>query len=92
MMTSVLLSDRDREAEWQVISAVAQMETRLPSVPPEHGVGFDLATIRARPAICTIVLPSSLAVGADLPDVLGIITDMETCLAAAYFEALAARR
>lgn len=92
--TNLLLSGHDREAERSAISVLAALEATieaaLPGAAAEHGLGFDLALIRARPAICTIILASSLlAVGADLPYAMGIIADMETCLAAAFFAALA---
>jgi hypothetical protein len=96
MTTNLLLSGRDRDAERSAINALAgmeatlaaTMEAALPGASAGSGLGFDLARIRARPALCTLILPSSLAVGADLPHALGLIADMETCLAAAFFEAV----
>jgi hypothetical protein len=89
--SNLLLSGHDRDAEPSAISALAGLEATieaaLPGATAGSGLGFDLALIRARPALCTIILASSLlAVGADLPHAMGIIADMETCLAAAFFE------
>lgn len=44
--------------------------------------GFDALAITERPAILTLILPSAAAAG---PSAIGMIADMETCLAAAYF-------
>lgn len=76
--TSVLLAaDADPSAERQAVTAVQGMIRRIVSRTPGAEPGYDLAGVKERPLIASLILTPH----ADL----AIVADIETCLAVAYF-------
>lgn len=78
--TSALVSGRELAADKAALRGVQSLVVSL--LPPGIEPGFDLLTTRERPAIVSVPLPF-----AD-PATMGLVADMETCLAAAFFESL----
>lgn len=80
--TSVLLSGKNSRDEAKAIEETQKMIVRMfqnTGMEP----GWDLREIQERPVIVSLILPSAMAAGREA---VGMVADMETCLAAAYFE------
>jgi hypothetical protein len=79
--SSVLLSGYDPAADRK---AAVYLQALIRRCHPEQvEPGYDLMAIRERPVIVSVPLP-----WAD-PETMALVADMETCLAAAYFESVA---
>ena len=79
--SALLAADLERVIELKVIRVVQELIVHLyhdTGMEP----GFDILNIEDRPVILSAILPSAGAAG---PDAVGMIADMETCLAAAFF-------
>jgi hypothetical protein len=79
--TSVLLAGGGPTAEEEVIREFQGLVIRIHRDTPVEPA-WDLAGIVERPMIASLILPSAYAAG---QEAVGMIADMETCLAAAYF-------
>jgi hypothetical protein len=86
--TSALASGRDREADRAALKALQQCVLQVMRPAGIEPV-FDLMALPERPLLATVPWPAppSPALREDLI----VIADMETCLAAAYFEGLTGR-
>jgi hypothetical protein len=80
--TSALVPGRDPDDDREVIAGLQKMLTGMFHGTPMEP-GFDMAAIRERPAIFSAVLATAALAG---PEATGMVADMETCLAAAFFE------
>lgn len=82
--TSALLSGRDSQAEGRAVEEFQRLVVQL-FRGTELEPAWDLAGIEERPVIVSLILPSA---GSVSREAVGMIADMETCLAASYFEAV----
>jgi hypothetical protein len=83
LTTSALASGRDAAADQEVLRAAQGLVLKFFGDSPVEPA-FDLLRIEERPVIASVVLPVPLSLHEDL----GLVADMETCLAAAFFESL----
>lgn len=84
--SSLLFAGVDPDSECEMLERV---EGLLQTGGAAAGAGQPLRAITERPVILTIVLPSAIGAG---QEAIGIIADMESCLAAAFFEATRPQR
>jgi hypothetical protein len=82
--TSGLLTGRDSQAEAQVVQSLQSLIVQLHADTPLEP-SWELTEITDRPVIVSLILPSTIVAGKKAIELVG---DMETCLAAAYFESL----
>jgi hypothetical protein len=78
--SSGLVAGLDAEADSRCLESLQEMLT--PAGPLAPPLGSDLLSVTERPLIASAVLPSGVLAE---PEMLGLISDAETCLAAAYF-------
>lgn len=84
LTTSALVSGRNRHADRECLEQLHELSFSM-FVGSEIEPGFELPTLTERPLLATLILPTAPLAG---QEVVGLVADLETCLAGAYFLSL----